>query len=185
VANASFQETLQDAQLYATLYESAMNCPVPLVVRVQGAALGGGTALVACGDVVVATSDASFGCTEVRVGVIPAVVAPYVLDRLGRSVTRRLLLTGERICATEAIRLGLVDLVVDADQLDEGVERVVESILRGNAFAQRSFKALLPKLQDNRGADTLAMSVRASAEFRVSPESRGALTAFLRTIGTQ
>jgi methylglutaconyl-CoA hydratase len=149
---------------------------------VQGAALGGGTALAACADVVVAASNAQFGCTEVRVGVIPAVVAPYLRRRLSPAAARRLLLTGEVIRAPRALELGLVDIVVDETELDATVDSVVSQFLSGNHHAQRAVKPLLDTLLSGDTEGVTQLAVEASARFRTSPESKKALAAFLATL---
>ena len=98
-----------------------------MVARIQGFALGGGSGLVACADVVVASTDAVFGFTEVRLGIIPAVISPFVLDRIGPGAARRYFLTGERFGADEALRIGLVHEVTD--ELDRAVEDTVDNVL--------------------------------------------------------
>src|ERR1051326_7266764 len=111
------------------------SCPAPLVARVQGFALGGGSGLVACADVVVAATDATFGFTEVRLGIIPALISPFVFARIGPGAARRFFLTGERFDANTAMRIGLVDEV--AGDLDEAVERFVSEILKSGPDAPR------------------------------------------------
>jgi methylglutaconyl-CoA hydratase len=131
-------ENLADARALAKLMQTLNELPKPTVARVGGAALGGGTGLVACCDIVVASERATFGTTEVRLGLIPSVIGPYVLAAVGPRHARRLMLTGERIGAIEAARLGLVHEVVPEDQLDAAVARVVGELLKGGP-GERAF----------------------------------------------
>ena len=132
------------------LMQTLNELPKPTVARVNGAALGGGTGLVACCDIVVASAQATFGTTEVRLGLIPAVIGPYVLAAIGPRQARRLMLTGERISAAEAARIGLVHEVVPPDQLDRAVERVVGELLQGGPDAIAAAKRLIADLADAR-----------------------------------
>ena len=104
----SFEENVEDALRLYRMMEAVDACPAPLVARVQGFALGGGSGLVACADIVVAAPDATFGFTEVRLGIIPAVISPFVFAKIGAGAARRFFLTGERFDATTALRIGLV-----------------------------------------------------------------------------
>ena len=128
--------------------EAVDSCPAPLVVRVQGYALGGGSGLVACADVVVAAPDATFGFTEVRLGIIPAVISPFVFAKIGAGAARRFFLTGERFDAETALRIGLVDEV--AEDLDAAVERVVGEILKSGPEATRAAKRLAARAAERR-----------------------------------
>src|ERR671924_6418 len=123
----SYEENVEDAMRLYTMLETIDSCPAPVVARVQGFALGGGSGLVACADVAVAATDAVFGFSEVRLGIIPAVISPFVLAKIGPAAARRYFLTGERFDAAEALRIGLVDEV--AADLDEAVSRVVSALL--------------------------------------------------------
>ena len=140
-------DNLADARALAKLMQTLNELPKPTVARVNGAALGGGTGLVACCDIVVASAQATFGTTEVRLGLIPAVIGPYVLAAVGPRQARRLMLTGERISAAEAARVGLVHEVVPPDQLDRAVERVVGELLQGGPDAIAAAKRLIARSQ--------------------------------------
>src|SRR5207237_5044834 len=104
----TFEENVADALRLYGMLEAVDSCPAPVVARVQGFALGGGSGLVACADVVVAAPDATFGFTEVRLGIIPAVISPFVFAKIGTGAARRFFLTGERFDAVTALRIGLV-----------------------------------------------------------------------------
>ena len=139
----SREDNLRDADAAAGLFGALDALPVPLVGRIQGAALGGGAGLAAVCDVVVAADDAVFGFTEVRLGILPAVIGPFVVAKIGVSAARALFLTGGRFPAPQAHRLGLVHEVVPAAELDAVVDVVVRDLLLGAPSAQRRVKALL------------------------------------------
>ena len=168
----SFDENVEDALRLYRMLAAVDSCPPPVVARIQGHALGGGSGLAACADVVVAAPDASFGFTEVRLGIIPAVISPFVFARIGAGAARRLFLTGERFDAETALRIGLVHVVTD--RLDEEVERVVVEILKSGPEATRAAKRLARE-QPATG-DELA---RIAAGLRTGEEGQEGLRAFL------
>jgi methylglutaconyl-CoA hydratase len=165
------------------LFRSVAACPLPVVARVQGAALGGGTALAACADVVVAARGAIFGCTEVRVGIVPAVVAPHVIARIGLPAARRIMLSGERLSAERALQLGLVDGVCDDQELDESVAATSRELLRGHRHAQVALKALLRQLQTAPASETETHVLAATVRARMSPDGRRAMAEFMASLG--
>jgi methylglutaconyl-CoA hydratase len=167
----SFEENVDDAMRLYRMLEAVDSCPVPVVARVQGHALGGGSGLVACADVAIAAQDAAFGFSEVRLGIIPAVISPFVLRRIGSAAARRYFLTGERFGAEVALRIGLVHEV--APELDQAVEAVVEALLAGGPEAARAAKRLVRERPE--GIDT----ARIAAERRTSSEGQEGLRAFL------
>jgi methylglutaconyl-CoA hydratase len=158
----SYDENVADALRLYEMCEAIDRCPAPVVAGVQGYALGGGSGLVACSDIVVAHAKTVFGFTEVRLGIIPAVISPFVLARIGAHA-RRYFLTGERFGADVAMRIGLVSAVADGD-LDGRVEAVVESILAGGPEAVRAAKELVRRRPDGQAAAEIAAARRASAE---------------------
>jgi methylglutaconyl-CoA hydratase len=166
-----YEENVEDYRVLYRMLESVYRCPAPVVVRVQGFALGGGAGLVACADIGIAAEDATFGFSEVRLGIIPGVISPMVLAKIGPAAARRYFLTGERFDAQTALRLGLVDEI--ADDLEAAVERVVGDILAGGPTAVREAKRLV--LEPGDEEDLLA---RAS-ERRTSVEGQDGLRAFL------
>jgi methylglutaconyl-CoA hydratase len=173
-------ENLRDANALAALMKALYQLPQPTVARVNGAALGGGTGLVACCDVVVAGEDALFGTTEVRLGIMPAVIGPYVIAAIGARQARRLMLTGERITAHEAARIGLVHEVVAGDLLDAAVERVVSDLLKGGPRAIAAAKRLVHDLAGRPVEQELIdETARRIATLRATPEAREGLSAFL------
>jgi methylglutaconyl-CoA hydratase len=179
------EENLEDALGLADTLAAIDACPVPVVVRVQGAALGGGAGLCAVGDVVVAEAGAQFGFPEVRLGLVGATIAPFVVRRIGEGATRALFATGERIDAAEARRIGLVHHVADGEAaLDATVDRVVADILAGGPEAVRSAKALAREVAAAAGGGQEAMlrlGVRTAevlAARRASAEAAEGLAAF-------
>jgi methylglutaconyl-CoA hydratase len=173
-------ENLADARALARLMQTLNELAKPTVARVNGAALGGGTGLVACCDIVVASERATFGTTEVRLGLIPAVIGPYVLAAVGPRHARRLMLTGERISAAEAARLGLVHEVVAAEQLDAAIERVVGDLLKGGPAALTAAKRLIGDLAGRPvGPDLIDDTAQRIAALRATPEAREGVGAFL------
>ena len=166
----SYEENVEDAMRLYRMLETIDACPVPVVCCVHGFALGGGSGLVACADVAVAWPDAVFGFTEVRLGIVPAVISPFVLPRIG-AAARRYFLTGERFDAAEALRIGLVsEVAVDAG---ERAEQIVRDILEGGPIAVREAKRLVRERPT--GVDTAHIA----AERRTSDEGQDGLRAFL------
>jgi len=167
----TYDENVEDAVRLYQMLETIDECPAPVVARVQGFALGGGSGLVTCADAVVAAPDAVFGFTEVRLGIIPAVISPFVLARIGGGATRRYFQTGERFGAEVALRIGLVHEV--ADDLDAAVERVVGHLLAAGPEAARAAKRLV------RDRPTGEATAQLAARLRTSPEGQEGLRAFL------
>lgn len=165
----SHDENVEDALLLYRMCETIDLCPAAVVARVQGYALGGGSGLAACTDIAIAASDAVFGFTEVKLGIVPAVISPFVLPRIGRHA-RRYFLTGERFDAQTALRIGLVDEVTD--DLDGAVERVVDEVLSSGPDAVRTAKLLI---RDRPGGEETA---QLAARMRTSDEGQQRLRAF-------
>jgi len=173
-------ENLADASALAKLMATLNELPKPTIARVNGAALGGGTGLVACCDVVVASPHAMFGTTEVRLGLIPAVIGPYVVAAIGMRQARRLMLTGERIGAAEAARIGLVHEVVAADELDSAIARILDHLLKGGPDALAAAKRLVHDLAGRSiDAELIDDTARRIAALRATAEAREGLVAFL------
>ena len=166
----TYDANVEDAMRLYRMLEAIDSCPAPVVCRVHGFALGGGSGLVACADVAVAAPDAVFGFSEVRLGIIPAVISPFVLPKVG-SAARRYFLTGERFDAATALRIGLVHEV--SEDPEAAVEGVVESILTSGPEAVRAAKRLVSERPE--GIDT----ARIAAERRTSAEGQEGLRAFL------
>jgi methylglutaconyl-CoA hydratase len=166
----SYEENVEDALRLYRMCETIDLCPAPVIARVQGYALGGGSGLVACADVAIAAPDATFGFSEVKLGIIPAVISPFVLPKIGTHA-RRYFLTGERFDAEAALRIGLVHEV--ADDLDAAVERVVGEVLTAGPEAAREAKKLIRERPEGEEA------ARIAARLRASDEGQEGLRAFL------
>jgi methylglutaconyl-CoA hydratase len=176
----SYEENLADAARAAAMFAAVDACPVPVIARVHGAALGGGTGLACCCDIVLAREDARFGFTEVRLGLIPATIGPFALARIGRSHARALFLTGEPFDAEHARAIGIAHEVhADDRSLDTAVERTLAALLRGGPAAVRAAKALIAGLRDGDPAPQSAHAAEALAERRASEEGREGIAAFL------
>ena len=171
-----FEENVEDALRLYRMMAAVDSCPPPVVARIQGHALGGGSGLAACSDVVVAAPDATFGFTEVRLGIIPAVISPFVFAKIGTGAARRFFLTGERFDAETAHRVGLVQEV--ASELDGTVEHVTGELLKSAPGAVRAAK----KLARERPADGEELA-RIAAGLRAGDEGQEGLRSFLEKRG--
>ena len=172
-------ENVRDASAMSSMFAAIDQLPLPLVGRVHGAALGGGAGLVAVCDIVVAAEDALFGFTEVKLGILPAVISPFVLAKIGRAAARELFLTGARFPASRAREIGLVHAVVPASQLDADVARYVNELLTAAPEAIGAAKALIRRVWMQSAEAAAVETARAIAERRVSAEGQEGLKAFL------
>jgi methylglutaconyl-CoA hydratase len=178
-ANWTRDENERDARRMAEMFSTIDSLPMPVVGRVHGAALGGGAGLAAVCDVVVAEESTVFGFTEVRLGLVPAVISPFVLAKIGRSAARELFLTGSRFSAGRALAIGLVHQVVPMPQLDQAVTGVVSDLKQGGREALAAVKALIVDVS-RAPHDALApLMARTIAERRISDEGQEGLRAFL------
>ena len=169
----SYDENVEDAMRLYRMLEAIDGCPAPVVGRIQGYALGGGSGLAACCDISIAGEDAVFGFPEVKLGITPAVISPFVVPRIGAGATRRYFLTGERFGPDAALRIGLVHEV--AADLDAAVEGVVAQLLTSGPQATREAKRLARE-HETRSVEAAA---HIAARLRTSPEGQDGLRAFL------
>ena len=167
----TYEENVVDARKLRQMLETVDRCAAPVVARVHGHALGGGCGLIACVDVAVAAEDTAFAFSEVKLGIVPAVISPFAIAKIGVSAARRYFVTGERFDAQTALRIGLVHEV--AGDLDGAVEHVVGEILGAGPEATRSAKRLVLERPDGLATD------RWAAERRTSDEGQDGLRAFL------
>ncbi len=176
----SVEENERDAGAMQAMFVAIDECPAPVVASVQGAALGGGMGLCAVADIVVAATDATFGFTETKLGIIPAVISTFVVPKIGESHARALFLTGQRFDAERARLIGLVHEVVrDEDALDERVEAVLTELRSAGPTAARQAKALARDLRDMTATEAHAETVRRIARQRTTAEGQEGLTAFV------
>jgi methylglutaconyl-CoA hydratase len=178
VAGYGFEENVADALRLADCLAAIRDCPRPVVCRVQGAALGGGAGLVAAADIAVAAAGTRFAFSEVRLGLVPAVISPFVLERIGPAAARELFLTGERFDAARALAIGLVQHVVPEADLDAAVQDRIEALLAAAPGAQAVAKGLIAHVA-GRPPTVRADTARLIAERRASAEGQEGMAAFL------
>ena len=170
----------EDARALSRMFRTIDRVPKAVVARVHGAALGGGAGLVAVCDIAIASADTRFGFTETKLGILPAVISPFVLAKIGTSHARALALTGERFDAARAMHVGLVHEVVASEpELDAAVARVVRELTTASPTAIAATKALFAHVASSTYDDTLEMTARAIAAQRTSAEGQDGLRAFL------
>ena len=176
----SLEENEADAGRLHDMLAAIDGCPVPVIARVHGAALGGGMALCAVADVVLATAETRFGFTETKLGILPAVIAPFVLPKIGESQARALYPGGERFGIERALAIGLVhEGFADEATLDVRVAQVASELLSAGPTAARAAKAVIRQLRDVPSEEARGVVVGIAARQRVSPEGQEGLTAFL------
>jgi methylglutaconyl-CoA hydratase len=179
VAAFTREENLSEARALQELFETIDSSPKAVVVAVQGAALGGGAGLVAVSDVAVAAAGTTFGFTEVRLGLVPGVISPYVLGKIGVSAARELFLTGERFGAERALAIGLVHRVVSEDALETATDERVSELLQAAPGAVAAAKALVRGVAGQPPGSVSRTTVEAIADRRASAEGQEGLRAFL------
>ncbi len=180
IAGQSEDENIQDATLTSRMFRALDELPVPVIGRIHGAAIGGGAGLAAVCDIVIAAEDAVFGFTEVKLGIVPAVISPFVLGKIGASAARELFLTGARFPAARAYKMDLVHAVVPAAELDETIDRYVAEIISGGPESIAAAKTLIRDVSSAKdAASATAITARALAARRASAEGREGLRAFL------
>jgi methylglutaconyl-CoA hydratase len=167
----TYEENVADARRLRMMLETIDSCPAPVIARIQGHALGGGCGLVACCDIAVSAPDARFAFSEVKLGIIPAVISPYAIGKIGASAARRYFVTGERFDAETALRIGLVHEV--AEDLDTAVEELLDELGSAGPEAARHAKKLVLERPDGLGTE------RRIAQRRTSDEGQEGLRAFV------
>jgi methylglutaconyl-CoA hydratase len=176
----SVEDNERDATLMQAMFTAIDLCPVPLIARIHGAALGGGMGLCAVSDIVVASADTVFGFTETKLGILPAVISTFVLPRIGESAARALYLTGERFGAERARSIGLVhEVVPDVAALDARVDELLSELRSAGPTAVRGAKALIRELRGLPPDEARGHTVRHIARQRASAEGQEGLAAFL------
>jgi len=176
----SLEANEADARRLQEMLAAIDECPVPVIAAVHGAALGGGMALCCVADVAVATADATFGFTEAKLGLMPAVISPFVLPRIGEGPARALFVTGERFGSDRAMRIGLVTEVVPDDAaLHARVDALLAEVLSAGPEAARNAKAVIRAQRGLPRGEALVLTVKQAARQRVSAEGQEGLGAFL------
>lgn len=175
----TFESNVADAERMSDMFRAIDNCSKPVIAKVHGAALGGGSGLAAVCDIAVAADDAVFGFTEVKLGIIPAVISPFVLAKIGASQARALFLTGERFDAARAQEIGLVHEVVPSADLDAAVDRCLAEIFTAGPAAIAAAKLLVRRVLDSSYDESRIITTEAIARQRTGPEGQEGLRAFL------
>jgi methylglutaconyl-CoA hydratase len=175
----SREENLADAARLSDMFETINAAPIPVVGKVHGAALGAGMGLMAVCDIVVAARDAVFGFTEVKLGIIPAVISPYAIAKIGEGWARALFVTGERFDAELARQIGLAHWIADADGLDAAVDEKIDEILSAGPRAVREAKLLVQGVLTRPRHERRAYTAERIASVRTSSEGQAGLRAFL------
>jgi methylglutaconyl-CoA hydratase len=173
------EQNLADAAALAAMFEAAWSLPKPLIGRINGAALGGGVGLVACCDIAVAVETARIGFSEVKLGLIPAVIAQYVVPKIGVSQARALFVSGERFSAERAFEIGLVHAITGADGLDATVQALVARMLSSGPAAAGAAKRLVDMVWALERDAARRYVVEAIADARTGPEGQEGVRAFL------
>jgi methylglutaconyl-CoA hydratase len=175
------EENIRDSSQLAKMYALINECPIPVVGRIQGAAIGGGVGLLAVCDIAIATRASKFGLSEVKLGILPAVISPYVIEKIGAAHARALFLTGERFDAERALCIGLVHRVVDDDAaLDAAIGETLAQLATSGPEAVKACKKLIAFVSTNELGENIPYTIEAIAERRVSEEGQGGMQAFLK-----
>jgi len=179
MVNFSKEENKKDSRLLLDMYETIHSCPKPVIGRVNGAAFGGGIGLLAVCDITITVPNTRFAFSEVKLGIIPAVISTFVAPRMTPADMRRLFITGERFDATVAHEIGLIDLVVPIESLDTTVNTCVEQVRSSGPYAIQEIKHLIKNLAEMDIKKFKEFTVEKIAELRVSKEGQEGITAFL------
>lgn len=179
VAAYSFDENVTDARALARMLKTLNFLPKPVVAKVQGAAFGGGVGLVACCDIAIGSERASFSLSEVKLGIIPAAISPYVVDAIGARAARRYFQTGERFDSPTALRLGLLHDVVPEAELDAAVDEILNAILAVGPIAAAEAKDLVFAVDGHVSDTVIEDTVQRIARLRATEEAQEGMTAFL------
>lgn len=175
----SREENERDAMAMSAMFNALDTLPIPLIGRVHGAALGGGTGLAAVCDIVVAADDAVFGFTEAKLGILPAVISPFAVRKIGISAARELFLTAARFSATRAHQLGLVHAVTSNAELDPAVDAYVRELLTSAPDAIAGAKRLIAAVAGRASSEVAELTAQTIAKHRVSAEGQDGMRAFL------
>lgn len=174
-----FEENYQDALKLARMLNDLAKCPKPTISAVNGATIGGGSGIVAACDIAVADELAFFSFSEVKIGLVPACIGPYVIRKVGQGRARELFISGRRIYAPEAERFGLVNFVTENGKFDEAVDELVNRLLSSGPEAIKAAKDLVDNVPSQSSEEFIDYTARMISELRTNPEGREGTTAFL------
>jgi methylglutaconyl-CoA hydratase len=178
-SDLAFDQNLAGGKAIFDLMQEIDKCPKPVIGRINGAAIGGGMGLVSCCDITIAVNEAKFGFSEARLGLVPAVISPFVLAKIGERYGRELFLTGERFDAYHAWEIGLIQHVVTREELDAKVNERVQQLLLAAPGAQAAAKELIRTVSRQPKHDSRSFTARMIAQRRASAEGREGMSAFL------
>jgi methylglutaconyl-CoA hydratase len=179
-ATYTAEENLRDARAGANMFLAVSRCPKAVIARVHGRALGGGSGLVACCDMAVAVESAEFGFPEVKLGLIPGIISPFLISRIGVANAREYFLTGERFSAMRAKEIGLLQRVVaDESAMDAVIERWIAELRTSSPAAVAAAKKLISDVGNRPAESVMDIAAAAIADARVSAEGRAGVEAFL------
>jgi methylglutaconyl-CoA hydratase len=179
VKDYTYEENLKDSLVLAECLYAIYSCPKPVLGRINGPAIGGGTGMVAVCDIAIASGAAQFSFSEVKIGVVPACISPYVVRKMGEGICREFFLTGERLTAERARQAGLVNQVVPPESLDEAVRERVDQLLSSGPEALKVCKDLLEKVSSLPFAEARTYTAEVIARLRQSPEAQEGMAAYL------
>ena len=180
MVKASYEENYDDAQQLALMLSTINYHSKPVIAKVQGAAFGGAIGLIACADIVIADENSKFALSEVKLGLIPATISPYVIDAIGARAARRLFLTGEVFSSEKALSIGLISEVTETDELDNAINNIISSLLKNGPIALSRTKELIHRVNSEaRDSSLINYTCELIAELRVSEEGQEGLSAFL------
>jgi methylglutaconyl-CoA hydratase len=179
MATYSHEETVRDATGAARMFAAIDTLPMPVIARVHGAAMGGGAGLAAVADIAVSDTGAMFGFTEVKLGLLPALIAPYVLAKIGQSAARELFLTGRRFTAERALQIGLVHAVVASGDIDATIQQYLDDVLGSGREAIAAAKKLIRQIANKPPGEIAQLTVEALAQQRATAEAQQRMKAFL------
>jgi methylglutaconyl-CoA hydratase len=175
----SFQQNLEESLHLAELLHKVYSLPKPTLAMVNGTAIGGGTGFVSASDIAIASDQAKFSLSEVKIGLVPAAISPYVIRRIGESKAREYFLTGKRISARKACEIGLINEAVSAEQLEGKIEEIVSLILTSGPEALASCKRLIREIPHMSFEEAKEFTAKMIADLRVSKEGQEGMAAFL------
>jgi methylglutaconyl-CoA hydratase len=179
MANYSKEENIQDSRLLLDLYESIYNCPKPVIGKINGHAFGGGIGLIAVCDLTIAPPGLKFAFSEVKLGIIPSVISTFVGKRIGIANMRRLFITGERFTTDHAVKIGLIDFMVDQEEIDKKIQEYVDIIHSSGPVAIKEVKNLISQYEALDTENYKEFTVEKIAELRISKEGQEGIKAFL------
>jgi methylglutaconyl-CoA hydratase len=179
IINYSFEENLKESNQIAELLYYIYSLPKPTIARINGTTIGGGTGLMAVCDIVVASKNAMFGLSEVKLGLIPAVISPYVIKRIGETNARQYFLTGERLTAEDALKIGLVNKIVSDEELNVEIEKIVNQLITSGPVAIAKCKELLNNIPKMSLEEAKTYTAKMIADLRISEEGQEGMSAFL------